>query len=242
MRMIHPSQISFRHSCLVKATATKFIMPFPALPDENCEALVYPAHHNKAGAPVLDRHGKPIGNQGMIFYNHVDRSWQACPNTGDGVVIINQVPETSFDVISRILKLNPAPAKRWSVLDFKIALGLINQLGFGDMYHSSVGRLPTDMESVRVLDDFDHSTYKAGIYRRTGEQLYPALFVGGSFVFQGSAATEQYFPNGAVMIFQGEGARGIQPDVFVSTYVYANGESISDPERELPNFSVATSG
>ena len=92
IRRIAPGglKVGSGYSTSVISNAQKFIIPVPAF-GRSGEPLVYPLISDKAGQPILDYTGKPVGDRGLVFFNGKDNSWQAVLGDGEGVVIINEV-------------------------------------------------------------------------------------------------------------------------------------------------------
>ena len=94
IRRIAPAdlKVGAGHSTSVISSAQKFIIPVPAFV-QGGEPLVYPQGYEKAGQPILDYTGKPVGDRGLVFFNGKDKSWQAVKGDGEGVIIINEVTQ-----------------------------------------------------------------------------------------------------------------------------------------------------
>jgi hypothetical protein len=78
IRTIAPAdlKVGSDYSTPVISNAQKFVIPVPAFV-QGGEPLVYPQSYEKAGQPILDYTGKPLGDRGLVFFNGKDKSWQA---------------------------------------------------------------------------------------------------------------------------------------------------------------------
>ena len=117
LQVFGPENISFDKSLPTISNAQKFILPIPSTAGE---PLVYPQGAKTKGAtgelesingqPILDWQGKPIGKEGIVFFNAKDQSWQAVVSDGQGVVIMNQVTEEqSQKLTAKIQELANSP-------------------------------------------------------------------------------------------------------------------------------------
>jgi hypothetical protein len=197
------------NSLPVISSAQKFVIFVPPL-EGGGEPLVYPAGHRNAGAPIADWEGKPIGERGIVFFNPTDRSVQAVPGDGTGVVIINQVTEDQAAAISgRLGGLKDALAYAWEAF------------GLDDVYNSDTKTVWTTMNPV------GHAGGGSGRYARDGRDICRAVRLAGSGEFLGPAASPQVFWDGAVIVQQGSDTRLVQPGVFRNTYTHPDGSEIA---------------
>ncbi len=227
-----PEDISFDKSLNTISNAQKFILPIPATTGE---PLVYPKGATKAvketgkseiisGQPILDWQGKPIGKEGIVFFNAKDKSWQAVASDGQGVVIMNQVTEEQGKKLTaKVQQFSKDPQE----LELKQIKDLLkyaqDELGIKDMYNSDREFINSKMNPLESLNS---GIEAFGLHRRDDRDICQAIFVEGKGEFQGPAATAQKFENGAVVIKQGKSTRLIQPEIFKKTYSHPDGEPI----------------
>jgi hypothetical protein len=192
---------------------------------------VYPRDDARAGQPILDYEGKPIGERGLVFFNAKDRSWQAVAGDGRGVIIINEVtPEQADKLDARIRRLRPDP-NQLTVAELKQVLDFArDELGLGDIYNSdrsfvSAKMTPAAPDGSPIASGTSIEAY--GLMKRDQGEICYALHVPGKFVFEGPAATPQVFADGGVIVRQGDEFRGVQPDVFLRTYRFEDGKAIT---------------
>lgn len=225
-RIVKPAdlQTGVAKSTSVISNAQKFIIPIPVL--EDGEPLVYPKGQAKAGEPILDYEGKPIGESGIVFFNYEDKTVQAAPGDGRGVVIINEVTEEQANALyEEIGKFGKEPAN-WNLQILKSVIAFAhNQLGLLDMYNSTQDFIKENMTDVGKKDKYTTNIF--GFKKRDDRDVLQAIYIPGSFIFEGPAATPQQFENGGVIVEQGGKMRGIQPEIFLRTYRFADGTVIS---------------
>lgn len=237
-RKVTPSDLDFgpANSAAVISSAQKFILPVPNL-GPGGEPLVYPLSHEKAGQPILDWRGQPVGERGLVFFNQKDHAWQAVAGDGQGVIILNEVtPEQAHCLDHKVRQFNPDPhqltlAQLKEVLDYARF-----RLGLGDMYNSSRAFVQTKMVPVVVeeaprLNGKEIEAY--GFKRRNDRDVLRAVYVPGKFVFTGPAITCQMFEDGGIILEQDGDWRGIQPDVFLRTYRRQDGHPINALPQDL---------
>ena len=231
-RKISPSDLRFDpdRSTAVISSAQKFIIPVPAF-GRGGEPLVYPKGHEKAGKPILDYEGKPIGDRGLVFFNAKDQSVQAVAGDGQGVIIINEVTEEQARKLhDKITAFQPDPNKL-SLAQMKQTLEFArSELKLGDMYNSTRSFVQTKMTPA-VAGELPRASGKEigdyGLKKRDDRDVCNAIYVPGKFVFEGPAASPQVFENGGVIVEQGGTIRGVQPDIFVRTYRLRDGRPIT---------------
>ena len=215
----------------VISAAQKFILPIPVLADGG-EPLVYPAEDNQAGGPIVDYKGEPIGDRGLVFFNQADQTVQAVPGDGNGVIIINEVTLDQANALHEyILSLNPDPATL-TLAQLKQAITYAqDDLNLGDMYNSDRTFIA---ENMSAIDTWDATTSDVpvdpvyGFKKRDDRDISQAIYIPGSFQFQGPAATPQVFESGGVIVQQADSVRGVQSDVFIRTYRFSDGQPITD--------------
>lgn len=232
MREIVPAdlQVGEGYSTAVISNAQKFILPVPAFGARG-EPLVYPPSYEKAGQPILDYQGNPVGDRGLVFFNGKDQSWQAVKGDGEGVVIINEVTQDQAQKLyEKVLEFQPDP-NHLTLDELKQVLAFAQeQLGLVDMYNSSrtfirENMTPVIATAVPRLDGKEIEAY--GFKKRDARDINQAIYIPGNFVFAGPAASPQEFENGGVIVEQGGKMRGVQPDIFVRTYQLRDGNSIA---------------
>ena len=221
----------------VISSAQKFIIPVPVFGSAG-EPLRYPASHEKAGQPIVDFEGKPIGERGLVFFNDKDKTIQAVAGDGEGVIIINEVTEQQADRLDRKLaglaknlgSLTPGQLK--DTLEFAR-----NDLQLGDMYNSTRSFVRTRMTPAvpgqRLQFEAGQASGEYGFKKRDDRDICHAVYIAGALVFEGPAASEQVFEEGAVIVKQGTDVRGVQPDIFARTYRLADGRAITSVSTEL---------
>jgi hypothetical protein len=238
LRKITPAELRFdpSHSTAVISSAQKFIIPVPAF-GRGGEPLVYPKGHEKAGQPILDYEGKPIGERGLIFFNAKDQSVQAVTGAGQGVIIINEVTEEQAEKLyQKLREFHPDPNKL-TLSQMKQTLDFARtDLKLGDVYNSTRSFVRTKM-SPAVAGQVPHAGGKEiadyGLKKRDDRDVCHAVYVPGKFVFEGPAASAQVFENGGVIVEQGGKFRGVQPEVFVRTYRLMDGQRIASLTGDL---------
>ena len=238
IRRIAPAdlKVGSDYSTSVISNAQKFIIPVPAFV-QGGEPLVYPQSYEKAGQPILDYTGKPVGDRGLVFFNGKDKSWQAVKGDGEGVIIINEVTqEQAKKLYQKVQELKPDP-NNLTLDELKQVLSFAQQqLGLIDMYNSSRAFVQEKMTPVIAgeVPKVNGNEVKAyGFVKRDDRDVNQAIYIPGEFVFEGPAASPQEFKDGGVIVEQGGKMRGVQPDIFVRTYELSDGRSISSVTADL---------
>lgn len=238
IRRIAPAdlKVGSDYSTSVISNAQKFIIPVPAFV-QGGEPLVYPQSYEKAGQPILDYTGKPVGDRGLVFFNGKDKSWQAVKGDGEGVIIINEVTqEQAKKLYQKVQELKPDP-NNLTLDELKQVLSFAQQqLGLIDMYNSSRAFVQEKMTPVIAgeVPKVNGNEVKAyGFVKRDDRDVNQAIYIPGEFVFEGPAASPQEFKDGGVIVEQGGKMRGVQPDIFVRTYKLSDGRSISSVTADL---------
>jgi len=233
-----PEDLQFTEttSTAVISSAQKFILPVPVLADGG-EPLIYPPDHPQAGQPILDWEGNPIGDRGIVFFNHADESVQAAPGDGSGVIIINEVsPDQAEGLHGYIATLTDDPTRLTLDQLNTILTYAQNELELGDRYNSTrtyiqdnmIALMPDNGEPIGFASD---DLY--GFKTRNNQEVLRAVYIPDAFQFQGPAATPQMFAAGGVIVQDDDELRGIQPDVFVRTYSLSDGQAIVDLPQEI---------
>lgn len=219
----------------VISSAQKFIIPISAFKEEG-EPLIYPEKHQKAGQPILDYEGKPIGKRGIVFFNAKDQAWQAAAGDGESVIIINEVTQQQAEQLDRKIREIQANPDDLTIIQLKQVLSYAQQqLDLNDMYNSSRSFIREKMTPVGS----DKGTSSQGaddVYgpkKRDDRDINQAIYIPGGFLFEGPAASPQKFTDGGVIIEQGGKMRGIQPNIFVRTYTLANGSRIQSVAESI---------
>ena len=220
----------------VISDAQKFIIPVPAFGGDG-EPLVYPQGHEKAGRPILDYEGKPVGERGLVFFNVKDQAVQAVAGDGDGVIIVNEVTREQAEKLHRKIQSFQQDPSKLTLPQLKEALDYAREdLQLGDMYNSTRSFVKAKMtpaapgEAPRAAGG-EIEAY--GLMKRDDRDVCHAVYIPGKFVFEGPAATPQVFANGGVVLEQGGKYRGVQPEVFVRTYRLHDGRPITSATDDL---------
>lgn len=224
------------YSTPVISDAQKFIIPVPAW-GKRGEPLIYPARYEKAGKPIVDYNGKPVGDRGLVFFNGKDKSWQAVRGDGNGVIIINEVTqEQAKKLYQKIAEYQPNPNDLTLTQLKQILAFAQKQLGLVDMYNSTrtfvkEKMTPAISDDIAQVDETEIEAY--GLKKRDDRDVNQAIYVPGEFVFAGPAASPQEFKNGGVIVEQSGKMRGIQPEIFVRTYTLSDGRAITSVTTAL---------
>jgi hypothetical protein len=242
VRKIRPADLQFdpATSTLVISSAQKFIIPVPAFGGSG-EPLVHPKGDEKAGKPILDYEGKPIGKRGLVFFNTKDRSRQAVAGDGQGVIIINEVTKEQADQLYQKIQSFQQDPNNLTLSQLKQVLEFANEeLGLGDMYNSTRSFVKTQMTpavtgEVPQLGGKEIEAY--GLKKRDDRDLCRAVYIPGKFVFEGLAASPQVFEDGGVIVKQGDEFRGVQPEIFLRTYRLGDGRQIASLTDDLKVWS-----
>jgi hypothetical protein len=236
-RKISPADLHFdaANSTVVISSAQKFILPVPRL-ESGGEPLVYPKGGEKAGKPILDYEGKPIGEKGLVFLNAKDQSWQAVAGDGEGVIIINEVTQEQAEKLDEKVKQLQKDPNQLTLSQLKEVLDYArNDLKLSDMYNSTRSFIKSKMTPVATDQRSGNEAY--GLKKRDDRDLCHAIYIPGKFTFEGPAATPQVFDNGGVIVEQAGKFRGIQPDIFMRTYRLQDGRQISSLTSELKSWN-----
>lgn len=235
-RMLSSSDIKTgpNYSTPVISAAQKFIIPVPTLGKAG-ELLLYPAETSKSGQPILDYQGNPIGERGIVFFNRKDQSWQAATGDGRSVIIINEVTQLQADKLyQKIRQLQPTPTALSLSQLKEILLYAQQELGLNDMYNSTRSFVQKKMTSVdsRISKKINFDDVY-GFKKRDDREVNQAIYIPGSFLFKGPAASSQKFIDGGVIIEQQGAMRGVQPEIFMRTYTLASGHPVQSLECDI---------
>lgn len=226
------------YSTPVISNAQKFIIPVPSFKDGG-EPLIYPKDQPRAGEPILDYQGKPIGKKGIVFFNFKDQTVQAAAGDGKSVIIINEVTkEQAEKLYKEIAKLHADP-NDLTLIELKQIITFANKkLDLSDMYNSTRSFIKEKMTPVDAEDrSKDKNTDEAyGLKKRDDRDINQAIYIPGAFIFEGPAASPQKFKDGGVIVEQNGKMRGVQPDIFFRTYQLADGKpvkSVNDLKSQM---------
>jgi len=202
------------------SSVVKFIIP---VPHEKGDPLVYPDGENK-GKPIADWEGNPVGEDGIVFYNGVDNCVQAVPSNGTGVIILNNISQEEARVL-KDYQLSLESNEITGLDSIKGTLKKAEDLGIKDMYNSDTSFVLSKMKTYHG-DELDGKV-TSGMYRRDDRDICQAVYIEGKGTFEGAAASEQKFEDGAFIVKQGDSVRLVQADVFLDTYRDVNGNEIN---------------
>ena len=231
MNHLNTEMLNFNNAIDVVSSAQKFIIPIPKC---HGEPLVYPedvlkdgAVKFKAGDPITDWQGKPIGSEGFVFKNAKDNAWQAVLTDGQGVIICNNVTQQQADAITFEIDDIGRNPDNWSINGIKQLVATIHSIGVDDTYNSDKAFVASKMQRMEATNTFNPGT-TIGLFRRDDRDVCQAIFVEGPGSFQGPAATPQEFgTQGAFIIKQGDSVRVVQPNIFMDTYRNKDGSAIT---------------
>jgi len=225
------------HSTAVISSAQKFILPVPNFKGDG-EPLVYPESHEKAGQPITDYKGNPIGGSGIVFYNAKDKAVQAAPGSGEAVIILNQVTSAQADqLFGKMASFRKRP-EALSLMELKEVLRFAKEsLGLVDQYNSDrnfirqrmtpVGPPPTDSAGLEI-ECF-------GLKKRDDRDICRAIYVSGKVLYEGPTVTPQVGEDGLVIVKIGDRIAAVQPEIFRETYRHADGREIQSVGEEIQN-------
>ncbi|MBO0932541.1 hypothetical protein [Fibrella aquatilis] len=222
------------YSTPVISKAQKFIIPVPAFGAKG-ELLIYPEEQPKAGQPILDYKGNPIGERGIVFFNEKDQSWQAAPGDGQSVIIINEVTQKQAEKLYHRIYDLQLSLDELSITQLKQVLDYAKQeLELKDMYNSTrsfIQEKMTPVSSGKRTPAGEDDVY--GFKKRDDRDVNQAIYIPGAFLFEGPAASPQQFTRGGVIIEQNGTTRGIQPGIFMRTYTLADGSRITSVAENI---------
>ena len=224
------------YSTAVVSNAQKFIIPVPAF-EQDGEALIYPKKHPKAGQPILDYEGEPIGQRGVIFFNVKDQCWQAAAGDGQHVIILNEVTQEQAEKLyQEIEKFRSSPDKL-TLAELKQVLAFAQQeLNLDDIYNSTrsfITEMMTPVLSAETSRNGKNADDVYGLKRRDDRDINQAIYIPGAFTFEGPAVSPQQFENGGIIVEQDGKMRGVQPEIFRRTYKLLNGNPIGSIAEDI---------
>jgi hypothetical protein len=231
---ITSKDVDWDKGAAVVSNAQKFVIPVPQFVGGG-EALIYPDGakdkdgNNIAGKPILDWENKPIGDQGVVFFNQKDQAWQAVKADGNGVVIMNQMTEAQGAKLMEKIGGDPS---NLSLAQFKEVLSYASSedVGCKDMYNSDRAFISKKMNAMEASET---GVPQFGMFRRDDKDVCKALFVSGpaDFAADSSGGVLVHQPigeEGAVILRQpGSPDRKIDNQSFIETYLNKNGTKIS---------------
>ncbi|WP_333023559.1 hypothetical protein [Wolbachia endosymbiont of Pentidionis agamae] len=194
----------------------------------------------KAGEPVLDEQGnsiggkqitnwegKPIGDKGLVFFNYIDRCYQAVQCDGSGVIILNLVKQEEAEKLDIYIKEAYDNNQGAHILELiKKILQHAKTLNLIDRYNSSIEYIKDKMKPIGCKT-CPYGPYPYGLYQRN-QDICHAVYIPGSGKFPGPAATFQTFFNGAVIVKHGNDMRLIQPKEFLDSHKHLDGKNIKE--------------
>jgi hypothetical protein len=211
-------QVDFSRARPVISVAQKYIVLVPRLAD--ADPLVYPPGCERAGRPITDWQGHPIGEKGIIFFNEVDRCHQAVAADGRSVIVINEVTDEQARAIEDFVGGLGQAIDRLSKRSLERLLAFVKtELGLLDIYNSSDAFVRSKMKPMEGATGFVGAR-PWGWMRRVDGEICHAVFVKGPAQFAGPAATAQQIPpQGAFIVRQGRGYRMVDLAVMLRTYM-----------------------
>jgi hypothetical protein len=223
------ANIDFSLARRVISAAQKFIVPVAAFAD--ADPLVYPVGTEKAGEPITDWQGRPVGTKGIVFYNDVDKCYQAAPADGKSVIIINEVTAAKEHDLADFIRALPEPGDNLSKASLtRLIAHAQKDLGLVDIYNSTDEFVRSKMTPVSK-DSPEGNGRPFGWHKRDDRDICDAVFVRGPGSFQGPAATPQQIPaHGGFVVRQEEKGqpsyRMVEADAMLRTYLNADGSKL----------------
>jgi hypothetical protein len=218
MKLLSADDIDFSEARPVVSAAQKFVIPVAAA--EDAQPLLYPPGTERAGQPITDWEGKPVGERGIIFFNDVDRCYQAAAADGRSAIIINEVSSSQAIMIEAFIKRLGHSADALSITALEVLLTNIRHaLGLVDLYNSTDDFIRSRMVPIGRTPRFDE-TRPWGWMRRDAREVCLAAFVTGPARFAGPAATPQLIPpRGAFIVREGTKQHMVDFAVMLRTYM-----------------------
>ena len=225
MTYLSSDDVDFSRARPVISAAQKFILPVAEFDD--ADPLIYPGGTDKAGQPITDWQGTPIGEKGIIFFNKIDRCYQAAPSNGRSVIIINEVTaEQAFGIDAFIRSLDEK-IDNLSKSSLELVLAYAErELGLVDIYNSNDDFIRAKMSPI---DDAtgNFSGRPWGWMKRNDRDICHAVFVKGPARFAGPAATPQEIPVlGAFILRQDSSYRMVDAVTMLRTYMNSDGSRL----------------
>jgi hypothetical protein len=238
MTVISKDDIDFSLARPVISAAQKFVIP--VAPFDDADPLVYPDGTEKAGEPITDWQGNSVGAKGIVFFNGVDKCYQAAPSDGRSVIIINEVTAEQARDLREFVRGLGEPADRLAKSSLeRVVAHAQKDLGLFDIYNSTDEFIRSKMTPVLDADD---AARPVGWMKRDDRDICQAVFVKGPGRFQGPGATPQQIPpRGAFIVRQDHGGkqdyRMVDADVMFRTYLNVDGRPL-----DLRDFADASRG
>jgi hypothetical protein len=218
--------LDFTASPLFVNRSARFVLKIPRLVNGG-EPLVIPHGERMAGRAIKSDRGQAA--RGIVFYNGVDRAWQAARGDGKEVIIINDLSaEASAQLDAEMQRLKGAKPEL-DLIALKALLRFAkDQLGVHDHYHKRLDLVLRDMAPT--------GSAEPGHWRVTKATRHRALWVPRPFRFDGPVP--QRYPDGAVLVTDSTRVWGVATEVFIRNFKrLANGqEQTLSSASELPQF------
>lgn len=179
----------------------RFIVFVPALMHGG-EALVFPKTTRRAGQPIKQ-------GRGVVFYNGVDRAWQAALGNGEDTIVINDITAAQADALlaKQTVLRGQNTALNLDAIKKLLAFAK-DELGIIDFYNKRASSIARDTRVIDVGNPFFMEVNKP--------TLHHALYVSQAFTFDGPV--QQVYPAGAVMVSDGRRCWGVGTEVFMRGY------------------------
>lgn len=211
MNEIDPGTLDFGASPEYVNRTRRFVLPVPDL-GRGAEPLVVPAGDPREGQVLRRRaEGGPRGGAatGIVFFNAVDRAWQAALGDGSEAILVNAIDGHQAAALKAWLDARaPAPLDLAAIRAFlahaRDALGLV------DVYHKRLASIRRDMAPAEPggANPYDFIVTKQTRHR--------ALRIDRPFTFDGPV--RQHYPDGAVLVNDGRHTWGVATAVFLRCY------------------------
>jgi hypothetical protein len=227
MVVLKGEDVDFSEAKPVVSRACKFIIPIAALAE--ADPLVYPSGTEKSGQPITNWEGQPVGKTGIVFFNAVDKCYQAAPADGRSVIIINDVTTEQASALEEFARGLDEPVDNLSKASLERLLAHARiALGLCDMYNSDDDYIRSKMTPVHAAGA---AARPSGYMKRDDRYICHTVFVAGPARFQGPTATPQEIPaHGAFIVRQKFGGRAsfhmADRDVMLRTYLNADGSAL----------------
>lgn len=216
--LLFRGDIDFSCARPVITAAQKYIVPVAVLPD--ADPLVYPPGHERAGQPITDWQGNPVGDRGLIFFNRTDKCHQAVPADGRSVIVINEVAARQARAIEDFIHRLGHPIHELSKSSLeRLITHLQDALGLHDIYNSTDNFIRSRMVWLGGSLQL-HDGRPWGWMRRDERDVCRAVFIRGPGQFAGPAATAQQIPcHGAFIVEEGSSCHMVDAAVMLRTYM-----------------------
>jgi hypothetical protein len=196
--------------------------------------LIYPADDERVGEPILNWEDKPIGEEGVVFWNAKDSCWQAAASDATHVIIVNQVSEHEATLLLKNFTELGGP-EEITLAGFKEFLAYASSIGLSDVYQSDRDYVQRRM--TPVLHDalqLEYNGVTMGFVKRDDRDVALALFKEDPLEFINAEGVTQEMPNGGVIVQLGDVVHAVQPDIFKQTYRLAEaGKKVEDLATDI---------